>query len=62
MLKKEQDPDLALLAYRSSPLFGMYSPAELFMGRKLCTTLVTHLDDLLLKLPDHDSVKIANNQ
>jgi len=62
ILKKEQDPHLELLAYRSSPLFGMYSPAELLMGCKLRTMLVTHPDDLLPKLPDHDSFKVANNQ
>lgn len=62
MLAKEADPYLALLAYRSSPQFGLYSPAELLMGRKLRTTLVTHPDDLLPKQPDHARFVSSNEQ
>lgn len=39
MLKKEDDPYAALLAYRSSPLENGHSPAELLMNRKLRTTV-----------------------
>ncbi|UYV61427.1 hypothetical protein LAZ67_1004797 [Cordylochernes scorpioides] len=39
ILKKNQDPSLGLLEYRSTPLENGYSPAELLMGRKLRTTL-----------------------
>ena len=62
MLMKEKDPYLALLAYRTSPQLGQYSPAELLMGRRLRTTVVTHPDDLVPKLPDHDRFKSANDQ
>ena len=39
LLRKEKDPYLALLAYRSTPLSCGYSPAELLMSRKLRSTL-----------------------
>ncbi len=39
LLKKEKDPYLALLAYRTTPLKNGYSPAELLMNRKLRTTV-----------------------
>ena len=39
LLKKNADPYLALLMYRSSPLQNGLSPSELLMGRKLKTTL-----------------------
>ena len=61
MLMKESDPYLGLLAYRASPQLGLYSPAELLMGRKLRTTVVTHSDDLKPKLPDHGRFRDAND-
>ena len=39
LLKKEKDPYLALLVYRTTPLKNGYSPAELLMNRKLRTTV-----------------------
>ena len=39
LLKKNEDPYLALLAHRSIPLENGYSPAELLMGRKLRTII-----------------------
>ena len=62
MLVKESDPYLALLAYRCSPQFGLYSPAELLMGRKLRTTVVTHPDDLTPRTPDHARFRSSNDQ
>lgn len=61
MLKKESDPYLAMLAYRSSPQHGQYSPAELLMGRKLKTTMLTHPDSLQPALPNHDAFKTSND-
>jgi hypothetical protein len=34
--------NIALLSYRATPLANGYSPAELFMGRKLQTLLISH--------------------
>ena len=39
LLKKSEDQNETLLAYRSTPLSNGYSPAELLMGRKLRTTV-----------------------
>ena len=39
LLRKEGDPYLALLVYRSTPLAVGFSPAELLMSRRLCTTI-----------------------
>ena len=61
MLKKEKDPYLALLAYRSSPVLGLYSPAELLMGRKLRTTVIVHPAQLVPELPDHAKFKEKND-
>ena len=39
LMKKEDDMYLAILAYRTTPTEIGYSPAELLMNHKLCTTV-----------------------
>ena len=39
LLKKADDPYIALLTYRSTPLQSGHSPAELLMGKKVLSTL-----------------------
>ncbi|UYV70088.1 hypothetical protein LAZ67_7001756 [Cordylochernes scorpioides] len=56
-LKKNQDPSLGLLEYRSTPLENGYSPAELLMGRKLRTTLPIAPENLNPKLVDSQTLK-----
>lgn len=51
-LNKSDDPYLAILAYRSTPLENGYSPAELLMGRKLRTTISTTLQAMKPQLPN----------
>ena len=46
LLNKNDDPHLALLAYRSTPLANGYSPAENLMGCKLRTTVPIILANL----------------
>ena len=57
LLNKNDDPHLALLAYRSTPLANGYSPAELLMGRKLRTTIPIISANLHPKLPDSSELK-----
>ena len=57
LLKKEGDPYLALLAYRTTPLQSGFSPSELLMSRKLRTNLPTTREQLKPKIPDPDTVR-----
>ena len=52
LLNKNDDPYLAILAYRSTPLENGYSSAELLMGRKLQTTIPTTLHTMKPQLPN----------
>jgi len=56
LLEKAQDPYKALLNHRNTPLEGIrLSPAQLFIGRRLKTSLPTHAD--LLKTHGAQEVK-----
>jgi len=61
LLKKEKDPYLALMAYRSSPLENGSSPAELLMGRKIRTTVPSMPAVLAPKQPDLERVKLKES-
>ena len=39
LLQKENDPYLALIVYRATPLANWYGPAQLSMGQQLRTTV-----------------------
>ncbi len=57
MLKKADDPYLALLACRTTPLHNGFSPSELLMGRKLQTTIPVRSENLTPKWPEFKTVK-----
>ncbi|KAL8582115.1 hypothetical protein ACOMHN_004035 [Nucella lapillus] len=57
LLKKADDPYLALLMYRSTPLANGLSPAEILMGRKLQTKLPVLPSTLQPSIPDLQKLK-----
>jgi len=56
-LKKSNEPEKALLAYRSTPLQSGYSPSQLLMGRVIRSTLPTLDSKLNPKLPELDTLR-----
>ena len=62
LLKKENDPYMALLAYRTSPLENGASPAELLMGRKLRSTVPTLPKVLQPQLPDATQIRLKESK
>ena len=61
-LKKSDNPYLALLIYRSTPLPNSnYSPAELLMSRKLRTNLPILNSDLKPKMPSYSELQMKEH-
>ncbi|CAG7668265.1 unnamed protein product [Allacma fusca] len=56
-MKKNSDPHLALLIYRSAPLENGYTPFELLMNRLLRTTIPTFPDQFQPKIVDLTGLK-----
>ena len=62
LLKKSDDPYLALLVYRSTLLPNSnYSPVELLMSRKLRTNLSILNHDLKPKVPSYSKLKTSED-
>ena len=59
---KSEDPYLALLSYRSTPLQNGHTPAELLMGCKLCSTLPLAPEKLKPGLADVEQLKKKTNR
>jgi transposase InsO family protein len=62
MLKTSDDPYIALLGYRATPLANGHSPAELLMGRKLQYLLQIAPNQLKPKLPSFRSLRENEKQ
>ena len=52
LMKKDGDPYLALLSYRSTPLKCGFTPSELLISRKLRTNVPMTRDSLKPAVPD----------
>ena len=57
LLNKEEDPYMALLAYRTTPLQNGYSPSELLMSRRLRSTFPISLKQRMPEKPDMAMVR-----
>ena len=57
LLKKEKDPYLAILSYRSTPLQNGYCPSELLMSRKLRTVVPISREQRKPQVPDTETLK-----
>jgi hypothetical protein len=61
ILRKAEDPQLALLSYRTTPIINGYSPAQLLMGRQLRSNVPTFRSILHPSTPDADAVQQRDN-
>ena len=57
LMKKDGDPYLAILTYRSTPLKCGFSPSEMLMSRKLRTTLPMSRETLKPVAPDPSLIR-----
>ena len=63
LLKKAEDPYLAILEYRTTPIDDLgLSPAQLLMGRRLNTKIPTHADLLKPQTVHSETVKQKLNE
>ena len=63
LLKKCEDPYLALLFYRTTPIQGgKYSPSELLMNRLPRSTIPTTLEQRKPRIPDLSEVYVRDNR
>ena len=62
MLKKSDDPYLAMLIYRSTLLQNGFSPSELLMNRRLRTNLPITETQLKPKVPDFTAAKAKEEE
>lgn len=60
--KKDSDYSRPLLAYRSTPLGHGFSPAQLLMGRNLCTSLPQSTTKLDPKWPDLQAFRMKEEK
>ena len=56
MLNKATDPYLGLLSYQATPIANGYSPAELLMGRKLCSIIPMIPEMYKRNIPPHSEI------
>lgn len=61
LLKKSNDPYLALLAYRTTHLEVGYSPSELLMSRALRSTVPTTRTQRAPRIPNLDTVRAKDH-
>ena len=63
ILKKSNEPDKALLAYRSTPLQSGYSPSQLLLSPVIRSTLSTLDSKVNPKLPEEeDKMRVEDNR
>jgi len=62
LLKKSQDPYMAMLTYQSSPLWNGFSPAEMLISRQLHANLPMTHTQLLPSVPDFAMLKAKEEE
>jgi len=63
LLRRLDDPYMALLTYRSTPVpWCIFSPSELLMGRRFCTTIPTIIEQLTPAWQYLDKFRTLNAQ